>query len=233
MVSSMSDEIVIYGASGHARALASMARRGVVPPLARRIAAFIDDFAGGKGAMLDGASIITFEQWRAEWPAVPCLLSMSSPAAKARLRSKVEAAGGRFADIYADRPPGLFELVSIGVGSFVFEQTYIATSSTIGAHTQIMPLCSIGHDVAIGDYCTLCPSCTISGYVVIEDGAFIGAGSTIVEGSESVPLRIGRGAKIWAGSVVTKSVSSGTIVGGNPAVPLRELVQRRRAAAAA
>ena len=48
--------------------------------------------------------------------------------------------------------------------------------------------------------------------VVIEDDAWIGIGAIILKG-----VRIGRGAKIGAGAVVTKDVSPGAFVTGNPA----------------
>lgn len=51
--------------------------------------------------------------------------------------------------------------------------------------------------------------------VVIEDDVFIGAGCLILKG-----VRLGRGCVIGAGSVVTRDVPSGAIVGGNPARPL-------------
>lgn len=50
---------------------------------------------------------------------------------------------------------------------------------------------------------------------VVEDGASIGSGSTILGG-----LVIGTGAMVGAGSVVTRDVSPGTVVAGNPARPL-------------
>lgn len=50
------------------------------------------------------------------------------------------------------------------------------------------------------------------GRVVIEDWAYIGSGSIIMPG-----VTIGEGSLVAAGSVVTKSVDSGTVVGGNPA----------------
>ena len=50
---------------------------------------------------------------------------------------------------------------------------------------------------------------------VVETGASIGSGSTILGG-----LTIGRNAMIGAGSVVTKNVEPGTVVAGNPARPL-------------
>ncbi|MCR2802515.1 acyltransferase [Paenibacillus soyae] len=50
------------------------------------------------------------------------------------------------------------------------------------------------------------------GRVVIEDNAFIGARAIIMPG-----VTVGEGAIVAAGSVVTKSVPAGAIVGGNPA----------------
>jgi acetyltransferase-like isoleucine patch superfamily enzyme len=48
--------------------------------------------------------------------------------------------------------------------------------------------------------------------ITIEDEVFIGARSLILKG-----VKIGRGAVIGAGSVVTKDVKAGEIVAGNPA----------------
>jgi acetyltransferase-like isoleucine patch superfamily enzyme len=56
--------------------------------------------------------------------------------------------------------------------------------------------------------------------VVIEDGAWVGIGATILKG-----VRIGRDARIAAGAVVTADVAPGTWVAGNPAqvVPAPEV----------
>lgn len=50
---------------------------------------------------------------------------------------------------------------------------------------------------------------------IVEHGASIGSGATILGG-----VRIGRGATVGAGAVVTKDVSAGETVVGNPAAPL-------------
>jgi acetyltransferase-like isoleucine patch superfamily enzyme len=47
--------------------------------------------------------------------------------------------------------------------------------------------------------------------VTIEDDAWIGVGAIILKG-----VRIGRGARVLAGSVVTRDVPAGATVGGNP-----------------
>jgi maltose O-acetyltransferase len=52
--------------------------------------------------------------------------------------------------------------------------------------------------------------------VVIEDNAWIGAQVVILPG-----VRVGRGAVVGAGSIVTKDVAPGAVVAGNPARLLR------------
>lgn len=53
---------------------------------------------------------------------------------------------------------------------------------------------------------------TVSKPVVIEDDAWIGAGSIILPG-----VTVGEGSIVGAGSVVTRDVPAGTTVAGNPA----------------
>lgn len=56
------------------------------------------------------------------------------------------------------------------------------------------------------------PDFDVFGKVIIDDWAYLGAYSQIMPG-----VRIGEGALVAAGSVVTKSVAPHTVVGGNPA----------------
>jgi maltose O-acetyltransferase len=89
----------------------------------------------------------------------------------------------------------------------------------------------IGINVAIGPHCILTTSThtlgvgsrrmsnrVVSKPIVIEDGAWVGVGSMVLPG-----VRIGRGAVVSAGAVVTKSVEPNTLVAGNPAVLVKRL----------
>jgi len=60
--------------------------------------------------------------------------------------------------------------------------------------------------------------------ITIEDDAWIGAGAIILDG-----VRIGRGAVVGAGAVVTRDVAPHTVVAGVPARLVRR-IQRQRAA---
>ena len=61
----------------------------------------------------------------------------------------------------------------------------------------------------------------VSAGIHVEDGAWIGAGATILQG-----VRIGRNAVVAAGAVVTKDVPAGVIAGG---VPAKEIGRRKPA----
>lgn len=83
---------------------------------------------------------------------------------------------------------------------------------TIGDNVQVTHNVSIythggGHAIRAEH-----PDFDFFGKVVIKDWAYIGAYSQIMPG-----VTIGEGALVAAGSVVTKSVASHTVVAGNPA----------------
>lgn len=132
----------------------------------------------------------------------------------------------------------------IGPGSKIWQFVVVLPEATIGAGCNICSHCFIENDVVIGDRVTIkngvqlwdglrvgddvfigpnvtftndrYPRSGASGFValptVIERNASIGAGATLLPG-----LRIGQGAMIAAGAVVTKSVPAEMLVMGNPA----------------
>ena len=89
-----------------------------------------------------------------------------------------------------------------------------AAPITIGRQAQIAPYCAFypyDHSMAPGEPLFGQPFQTKGG-IVIEDDVWLGVGVTVLDG-----VRIGRGAVIGAGAVVTSSVPAGAIAGGVPA----------------
>jgi acetyltransferase-like isoleucine patch superfamily enzyme len=110
---------------------------------------------------------------------------------------------------------------------------YTRGNLTIGAHSVIDRDCildtrggiTIGKNVNLAPEVTVLTAyhdpddedfCGMEKQVVIEDYVWIATQALILPG-----VKIGRGAVVGAGSVVTKDVASETIVAGNPAKPIR------------
>ena len=217
--------IVMYGSSGYARCFQLLRDYASDTRAPYRVVAYIDDFRGGQGVSLSGVPIVTFETWRETMRDVPCLVTVGEPDNRRRLAGRLESAGGRPCKPIYPRGGWIADDLSIEEGSFITVGVWVGPSVKLGRHVQVMAMSSIGHDCNIGDFVTLAASATVGGYVTIEDGVFVGSGAVIVNGTERRHLRIGEGAKIFAGAVVTKSVPPGAKVAGNPARDLRSFVQ--------
>jgi acetyltransferase-like isoleucine patch superfamily enzyme len=92
---------------------------------------------------------------------------------------------------------------------------------TIGNYCQIAQFCTLvssNHATETSKYMIEAPWATEKTSIDIEDDVWIGSNSVILPG-----VRIGRGAAIGAGSIVTKDVPSHCIYAGNPA----RLIRRR------
>lgn len=110
--------------------------------------------------------------------------------------------------------------VEHGEGAVFCDFTIVTASAKIGRHFQCNIYSYIAHDCIIGDFVTFAPKVSCNGNVHVGDGAYIGTGAVLKQGTPSEPLIIGEGAVVGMGAIVTKSVPPGAVVVGNPAKPL-------------
>lgn len=114
---------------------------------------------------------------------------------------------------------GVFEL-SVGIDTFIGHDVLIAGGDcniSIGGNCDIGPRVTLvagSHEIDMAGLRT-----AGSGYskdIVIEDGVWIGANSTVLGG-----VRIGKKTVIGAGSIVTKDIPSYVLAVGNPCMPVK------------
>lgn len=97
-----------------------------------------------------------------------------------------------------------------------------ATSVTLGDHV----FCGANVTITDSDMHPIDAEARVSGKdgdsspVVIEDYVWLGLNVTVLKG-----VTIGRGTVVAAGSVVSRSLPSGVIAAGQPAVPIRKIEQ--------
>lgn len=89
--------------------------------------------------------------------------------------------------------------------------------TVIGAGTKIDNLVQIGHNTVVGKHCIIVAQVGISGSSRLEDGVVMG-GQSAMAGH----LTIGAGAKVAAQAGIMRDIEPGTVVGGSPAVPIRQ-----------
>lgn len=107
--------------------------------------------------------------------------------------------------------------------TFIESDVVIGDNVTVKCGVQIWDGMRVGSNVFIGPNVTFCndkyPKSGNRDFtclpVVIEDDVSIGANATILSG-----VRLGKGCVVGAGAVVTKHVSPGVTVVGNPAKEL-------------
>ena len=115
-------------------------------------------------------------------------------------------------------------------GYRIGEQVYIGEDLIIVDELDDRGRVRIGNRVAIAERVTLVVSSNpnfsqirpfikdIHGYIEIDDDAWLGTGAIILPN-----VRIGTGAVVGAGSVVTKDVPDFTVVGGVPAKEIKKI----------
>lgn len=111
----------------------------------------------------------------------------------------------------------IMDNVNIDVGAALSPFVTIGSNVTIGKCFHANLYSYVEHDCVIGDYVTFAPRVNCNGNIHIYDHAYIGSGAVIKQGTSDKPLIIGEGAIVGMGAVVTKDVSPGLVVVGNPA----------------
>lgn len=211
--------LIIFGASGHARVIADAARRSAMFDLI----GFVDQDRAA-GDVVDGVTILgnetDLQNILTRAANIVGIIGVGDNRTRARIAAsmKTNFPKLRFANVI--HPSAVVaDDVRFGEGVFVAASATINCGSRLGDHVVINTSSSVDHDCVIGDFGFIGPGVALAGAVSIGRGSFIGTGAAVIPS-----IQIGSDAIIGAGSAVIRPVASGARVAG---VPARELARAK------
>ena len=205
------ENVVIWGASGHARVVADILRlRGEY-----QVVGFLDSIhPERRHTQFDGAEILGGEEQLDElFQKGIRHLIVGIGNCEARLRCAELAKAQGFTLVSAIHPSAVIaSSVTIGAGAVVAAGAIVNPGSVIGENVIINTSASVDHECRIADGAHICPGAHLAGKVTVGRGAWVGIGSSVIAG-----IHIGDGAYIGAGAAVIRDIPDYVVAYGNPA----------------
>jgi sugar O-acyltransferase (sialic acid O-acetyltransferase NeuD family) len=213
-------EIILWGASGHARVLAEF-----LGTLGFTVVALVDNDPAVT-SFLPGVPLLHGEaalrDWRGAHPGdLHALVAVGGArgAERLALQDALRAAG--YAIPSAVHPRAFVAAgATLGPGTQVLALAAVAAAAQLGAGCIVNTSASVDHECRLDEGVHVGPGATLAGNVTVGRNAFIGTGSAVIP-----HVTIGAGAIVGAGSVVVRDVPPGCVVYGNPARVARAVAE--------
>mgnify|MGYP001212118030 CR=1 FL=1 len=201
----MTSQVVIFGAGGHARVIASLASGSET--------LFVVGKASGPGELDEAAFFAAPERFGE----ARIFIGIGDNTVRAKIFGRVKQAGLTLANCIA---PGAFVAADarLGEGVVICPGAAVMTGAVLGDNVIVNTLSSVDHDGRIGDHSQIAVGVTLSGGVTMGRSCFIGMKAGIFPG-----VSLGDRVIVRGGSLVTRSQPDDVMVGGTPARIVRHL----------
>lgn len=208
----MNPQVVVLGASGHAKVVLEMLEE-----------AGQWDIVGCTGAREHGGRLLNYPVLRGD-EVLPALYEAGVRHAfvaigdnRLRQQATRRAHDLGFVLINAiSRRASVSSKVKLGCSVAVMASAAINVDSVLGDGVIVNTGASVDHDCRIGAYAHIGPGVRLAGGVEAGEGAFLGIGSCVIPG-----VRIGSWAIVGAGAAVIRDVPEGATAVGVPARVIR------------
>ena len=208
----------IYSCNGFGREIAYIARHhaSFADVAVDDAVVFVDDDPAWHGQMINGIRCISFNELILSENRRLISVAVAAPHVREKIVKKCEEAGLKFGHLISPDHKA-YDSNTLGEGAILCGNTLITSNVRIGRHFHLNIFAYVAHDCVIGDFVTFAPGVRCNGRVEIDDYAYIGTNAVFKQGEQDKPIRVGKGAVVGMGAVVTKDVPAGGVVVGNPA----------------
>lgn len=205
--------LLIWGAGGHAKVVADVARAS-----GWEVVAFLDDDPAKQGQLFYGAPVrgpqtltpIPSPGGRAE-PECSVFVAIGNNAVRERIMARV-AASGQTSPVLVDPSARVSPTAVLEPGTVVMAGAVVQADAQIGRGGIINTGASVDHDCRLGACVHVAPGARLTGQVEVGDRTLIGAGAVVVP-----KIRIGMDNTVGAGAVVVRDSQAGQVLVGVPA----------------
>ena len=211
-------ELIIWGASGHAKVLLECLRSA-----GKEVVAFVDanseiaSPAPGKPVLHGKAGLEKWLASRSPKDALGFLVAIGGDKGRDRIEIQDYLEGLGLMPVTAIHQTAFVaENCRIGSASHVLAHAAVCVETVLGRNCIINTGASVDHECNLGDGTHVAPGARLAGCVTVGRFAMIGTGAVVLPRKT-----VGEGAVVGAGAVVVKDVDPYTVVVGNPARLLR------------
>lgn len=207
--------IWVYGAGGHGKVVADVARSA-----GWALLGFLDDAPGRAGARIWDLPVVGWDEVRRAAPAgVAFGLGVGENAARERCAARLAEAGLPM-PVLVHASAVVAPTARLGAGTVLMAGSVVNPDATVGPGCIVNTGAVVEHDCFLGPFAHLSPNAALGGAVSVGARTHLGLGAVALP-----EVRIGADVRVGAGAVVHRDVADGLTVVG---VPARRLGERGR-----
>ena len=203
--------LAILGASGHGKVVADAAEQA-----GWQSVSFFDDAwpslqSNGPWAVRGNAEALL--ERLANFEGV--VVAIGNNRIRAIKQAELVAAGGKMATIV--HPSAVVSVhASVDTGSVVFANAVVNAYATVGTGVIINTGAVVEHDCVVGNFAHISPNALLAGGVTLGSLVWVGGCASVRQ-----LIAVGEASVVGMGAVVTKDVTPGVTVVGNPATVIK------------